>query len=59
MNKKYFTTRSKNKAITISYLLNEDFMAFTDMRDKTKDVYSFRNSEKLQEVLKIVEKYHK
>lgn len=56
MNKKYYTTRVKNKAITISFLLGEDFMAFKDMRDKTKDIYSFKNSDNLQHILNEIEK---
>lgn len=52
MEKKYYTTPYWNKAVTISFLLNEDFMAFEDRRDRKKKIYSFTNSEKLQEILK-------
>ena len=50
-NKKYFVTRYKNFAITLSFLLGEDFMRFDDKREEGKKIYSFKNSDKLQNMV--------
>lgn len=50
-DKKYFVTRYKNFAITLSFLLNEDFMRFDDKREEGKKIYSFKNSDKLQNMV--------
>ena len=54
MEKKYIATSSKAKAITISYLSGEDFLQFKDKRDDTKTIYSFKNSEKIQMIIKFI-----
>lgn len=54
MNKKYYTTKFKNKAITISFLISEDFMTFDDKRGGK--IYSFKNTDKLQSMIKLIEK---
>lgn len=54
--RKYYTTPYWNKAITISFLLNEDFMAFEDKRDRTKKIYSFKNSDRLKTILEEINK---
>lgn len=57
LNGKWYTTKNKNRAITISYLLNEDFMKFTDKRDSETILYGFKTSDKLEDILNIVNKY--
>ena len=57
INGKWFTTISKNKAITISYLLGEDYLKFTDKRDNKTILYGFKNSEKLEKVLNTINEY--
>ena len=54
MNKKYYTTKFKNKAITISFLIGEDFMTFQDKRGGK--IYSFKNTDKLRSMIKLIEK---
>ena len=54
---KYFYVKDKNKAITISYLLKEDFMTFNDYKYKGRKIYSFVRSERLNRVLKTLEEY--
>mgnify|MGYP000214094456 CR=1 FL=1 len=60
-NKKYFVTRYKNFAITLSFLLGEDFMRFDDKREEGKKIYSFKNSDKLQNMVSKIDesKYDK
>ena len=55
MNKKYYTTKYKAKADCIMFLSGENYMIFDDMRGEWKK-YSFINSEKIQKILKEIDR---
>ena len=59
MEKQYYPIRNKNLAITISWLLGEDFLTFDDKFNEGKKYYSFRNTEKFQEILTLVSEIRK
>lgn len=48
---KYYVLKNKNLAITISYILGEDFYKFDDRFKQGKKVYSFKNTKEFKEVL--------
>lgn len=54
--KEFYIIRNKNLAITISYLLNENFYTFDDTRVgmEGKKIYSFKNSNKLKNILNMI-----
>ena len=55
MNKKYYTTKYKAKADCIMFLSGENYMIFDDKRGTGK-IYSFINSEKIQKILKEIDR---
>ncbi|MDU1068162.1 hypothetical protein [Clostridium sp.] len=48
---KYYFIKGKNKAITISYLLCEDFKIVDDRFDSNNKFYVFKKSNRLFEVM--------
>lgn len=56
IHKDFYVINNKNLAITISTLLNEDFLVFDDKREgyEGKKCYSFKNTDKFREVLTMV-----
>ncbi|UYZ34177.1 hypothetical protein OD350_18200 [Clostridium beijerinckii] len=56
MEKEFYIINNKNLAITISTLLNEDFLTFDDKRKgkEGKKCYSFKNTEKFRKILTLV-----
>lgn len=53
-NNDFKVIRSKNLAVTVSYISHEDFFTYDDKFDDSKKVYSFRNTEKFQKALDLV-----
>jgi hypothetical protein len=56
MNKEYYAIENKNLAITLSYMLGEDFYTYDDTRKNRegKKLYSFRNTDRFKEIMKLV-----
>ena len=55
MNKKHYPTKYKAKADCIMFVSGEKYMIFDDMRGEGK-IYSFINSEKIQKILKEIDR---
>ena len=55
LNGKSYMVRSKNRAITISTLLGEDYLQITDKRDGKTTLYMFRVSDRLEKILDLIE----
>jgi len=54
--KKYYIVQSDNYAKTIHFLSGIPYYTFPDKKNDGGIVYSFENSEKLQEVLSLINK---
>lgn len=51
IDKKYYIISNKALAITISYIIGEDFYTFDDRFNEYKKVYSFNNTFKFKQAL--------
>lgn len=51
---KYYFVKSENYAKTIHFLSGISYYVFDDSNNEGKSIYSFENSDKLQEVLGII-----
>lgn len=54
MENDFKVIRSKNLAVTVSYISHEDFYTYEDKFEKGKKVYSFKNTDKFQKALDLV-----
>lgn len=56
MEKEFYVINNKNLAITISTLINEDFLTFDDKRKgrEGNKCYSFKNTDKFKKILTLV-----
>jgi len=51
MENKYWITKNKNLAVTLSYILGRKLFVLDDKFDPTQKCYSFINDEKFQSVI--------
>lgn len=56
MNKDYYIINNKNLAITLSYLLKQDYYTYDDTRQgrEGKKLYSFKNTNEFKKVLTLI-----
>lgn len=51
MGEKFYIIYNKNLAITVSYLLGENYFSYADTKNEGKKVYSFRDTPTFRSIL--------
>lgn len=51
IEEKFYVIYNKNLAITVSYLLGENYFSYADVKNEGKKVYSFRDTPKFRSIM--------